>query len=247
MPCLVGVRFCPKYMKQYLATIATISVLSGLSSSGATVALWTFEGITGVTAANSPTVLPVIGTGSAKGVHASASTVWSNPAGNGSAGSLSATIWAVGDYWQIQTSTIGFKGITLSYDQTGSSTGPRDFSLSYSLNGTSFITVGSTYSILQNGLAPNASWSTGTPTPAYGFSVDLTAIGSIEDAASVFFRITDMATVSLAGGTVGSGGTSRIDNFLVSGTIAPIPEPSTWALFGAGVIGLVFVVRRKNK
>ena len=62
--------------------------------------------------------------------------VWSNPAGNGSAKSLSSNNWATGDYYQF-TLTISdseFSGLGLSvyrFDQTGSNTGPKDFQLSY--------------------------------------------------------------------------------------------------------------------
>ena len=48
-------------------------------------------------------------------------------AGNGSTKSLSANNWSVGDYWQLQLSTVGFSGLSLSYDQTGSATGPQGF------------------------------------------------------------------------------------------------------------------------
>lgn len=50
--------------------------------------------------------------------------------------------------------------------------------------------------------------------------------------------------------TLGSTGSAgyEVDNIeLNSVLITPVPEPSTWALFGAGVIGLGFVVRRKSK
>jgi hypothetical protein len=37
------------------------------------------------------------------------------------------------------------------------------------------------------------------------------------------------------------------DAFSSAAGFSPVPEPSTWALFGAGVIGLGLVVRRKSK
>ena len=43
--------------------------------------------------------------------------------GNGSPKSMSGNGWAVGDYWQFQSSTLGFSDIGISFDQISSSTG----------------------------------------------------------------------------------------------------------------------------
>jgi hypothetical protein len=156
---------------------------------------------------------------------------------------LSANNWGSGDYYQFQTSTIGFSGISVQYDQTGSSTGPRDFTLSYSLDGSSFTQFGSPYAVLQNGLAPNPAWGAATGSSAYTFSYDLSGVSALNDASSVFFRVTDGSTTSIGGGTVGTAGTDRIDNFTVF--VAPIPEPSAIALgILGGLAGLVAWKRR---
>ncbi|MEI9863522.1 MAG: hypothetical protein WDN00_03000 [Limisphaerales bacterium] len=84
--------------------------------------------------------------------------------------SLSSTAWTVGDYYQFSLSTVGYSGITLSYDQAGSNTGPGRFSLQYSTDGTSFTTVGGQNTIL-------ASTFTGTTNnAAFNFSYDLSTI-----------------------------------------------------------------------
>ena len=70
-------------------------------------------------------------------VHSSASTVWSNPAGNGSTKAISSNNWTVGDYYQFVVNTNGYYNISVLFDQTGSNTGPRNFKLQYSKNGTS--------------------------------------------------------------------------------------------------------------
>jgi hypothetical protein len=94
---------------------------------------WTFE-TSQPAATDSTTAGPyaaesgVYGSSSkASGNHAGSATDYSSPAGNGSSHSFSANTWAVGDYWQFQGSSTGYQDITLSFDQTSSNTGPRDF------------------------------------------------------------------------------------------------------------------------
>jgi hypothetical protein len=230
-------------MKKLLALTALVVAQS---SFGGIITQWTFETSStaiGGTSNHIDNIAPETGSGLASEVHASASTVWSSPAGNFSSHSLSANNWSSGDYYQFQTSTIGFSGISVQYDQTGSSTGPRDFSLSYSLDGSSFTTVGSLYTVLLNGGAPNPAWGAATGSSAYTFSYDLSGVSALDNASSVFFRVTDGSTTSIGGGTVATTGTDRIDNFTVF--VAPIPEPSTVALgILGGLIG-VFAWKRK--
>src|SRR5438105_15687052 len=88
-------------------------VFSGAPSAQAQIAQWTFETSAPTTAGP---IAPEVGSGSASGSHAGAA-VYSSPAGNGSVHSYSANTWAVGDYWQFQTSTLGSSGISLSWDQ----------------------------------------------------------------------------------------------------------------------------------
>lgn len=234
--------------KVFLATLAGIIGLQ-TSVNGDTIARFTFE--TSIPA-GSPgagvwitNIAAEVGSGVASGFHSGAST-YSSPAGNGSTRSFSSTAWAVNDFYQFAVGTQGFEDLSVSYDHVSSGTGPGRFAFSYSIDGLSFTTVGSVLTVLANS-APNA-WSSGTPVSSTSFSFDLSAISEIDDSSIVYFRVTDVATTSANGGTVASGGTSRIDNFLVSGTaITPVPEPSTWALFGAGLLGLGLVVRRKSK
>jgi hypothetical protein len=233
-------------MKKFLALAALLTLSTAPVFAGA-ITEWTFEtssaGIAG-TSNHIDNIAAEVGTGIASGVHAGAGTVWSSPAGNSSSHSFSSTLWAVGDYYQFQTSTIGFSGIAVVWDQTGSSTGPRDFALSYSLDGTTYTTVSTGYSVFQNGLAPNPAWGASTGSSAYTIGYDLSTITTLDNASSVFFRLTDTDTTSVSGGTVGTGGTDRIDNFTVQ--TAPVPEPSAAALgILGGLAGLVVWKRRK--
>ncbi len=56
-------------------------------------------------------------------------------------------------------STLGESSITLSWDQTSSNTGPKDFVLQYSTDGTTFNNV-LDYSVLANA-TPNTPWTSG--------------------------------------------------------------------------------------
>ena len=153
---------------------------------------------------------------SMKGNHASAASQWINSGGNGSLTSLSGNNWAIGDYYQFQTSTLGFSAVYVSLDQTGSNTGPRDFQFSYSLDGTNFTNVGSVYS-----LSNSNAWSPTIYKPEHTRSFDLSSISGIAGQPVVYFRSTNTSTVSISNAIVGTGGTSRVDNFSVSGTLCP--------------------------
>src|SRR5262245_5221908 len=76
-------------------------------------AAWGFEGVTTTNTGQTPIIggssaadSGALTTGSAfTGFHTSASTVWSNPAGNGSTKSVSSDHWGIGDYYQFLFST----------------------------------------------------------------------------------------------------------------------------------------------
>jgi PEP-CTERM motif-containing protein len=229
-------------MKKLFILVASAAVIA-LPASGSTVALWTFESaFTNITGSStSLTGLPAdAGFGTAAGVHAGSAT-WSSPAGNGSLHSFSANNWVNGDYFQFQTSTLGFSGIGVSYDQTSSGTGPGQFNLAYSTDGSSFTTIATAYAVLANA-SPNPVWNTTTPSPLYTFTYDLTSITALDNKPSVFFRVINNSTTSANGGTVAAGGTDRIDNFHI---YSPVPEPSTLAFLVAGFAGLFGLARRK--
>lgn len=214
-------------------------------SSAAIIAQWTYEVNTPADIANNgtgPTVPADVGVGTGTAMHVAAATDWSTPAGNGSANSLSANEWAVGDYFQFEVSTLGLENITLAWDQTGSNTGPGRFDLEYRVGNTGPFTVG-----LDDYTVVNGSWNATTPTliPT-SYALDLSAITALNNQAVVQFRITMANTTSISGATVAAGGTGRVDNFTVNG-VPPIPEPSTIALSTLAGLGLLgYRLRRKR-
>lgn len=218
-----------KLLSASLGLLVTASILQAQ-----TIAQWTFE--TSVPATAGP-FAPEVGSGSASGSHAGAA-VYSSPSGNGSTHSFSANTWAVGDFYLFEVNTLGFNNVGLSFDQASSNTGPRDYSLDYSLNSGLTWTTVTAYSVLANA-APNTTWTPGTYVPAYTFSPALP--GAVDNQASVWFRLIDIDTTSANGGTVGTGGTDRVDNFTVA-----VPEPTSLSLLGGfGLLAWQMIRRRK--
>jgi len=248
-------------MKKIILLIAIGSVLN-LDYARASVVLanWTFESYTTTsTAATGPTLLAEAGLGAgvavATGVHASSSAVWSNPAGNGSAESFSVNNWAVGDYFQFRTSSSGYSGITLGWDQTGSSTGPTNFSLLYSTDSGANFTQFATYAAIKStGTLINysdsttgGSWSSTKTAINTSFSYDFSSITGLDNNSGIVFRLAELNNITTGTSTVAATGTGRVDNVIIT-AFAPVPEPSSGALLVLGGAALVAVrsFRKKN-
>lgn len=213
-----------RFAAAIVATALGMALLTG-QAAAATLATWTFE--TSVPTTAGPHA-PEVGSGAGLGFHAG-TTTYSNPVGNGSGESLSSNGWAVGDYYQFSTSTGGNSIIDVSWDQTSSGTGPADFSLQYSTDGSLFTAI-TPYTVLPT------SWSFGTPSLTSSYTA---SIGSIS-ASTIYFRMVNTSTASANGGTVASTGTNRIDNVSIVG----VPEPATLALAAMSLIGVVVARRR---
>lgn len=229
-----------------IKTILAFTAVAAMSlpAHAVTVAQWDFENappdLNNSTA--SPAVAASLGVGTATGFHSSAATDWSTPSGNGSANSLSANTWGVGDYYQFSFATLGYGGMLLSFDQTSSGTGPRDFTLAYSTDGSSFTNFAN-YTVLLNG-SPNPSWSSSTYSSLFTFVFDLGGVAALNNQASVVLRLIDRSTVAANGGVVATGGTGRVDNFTVM--LSPVPEAGTAAMLLAGLASLGFIARRRR-
>jgi len=223
-------------MKKSLAIVLGCSLSFVAATAQAdTLANWTFETSLPTTSGGHLAEAGLnAGTSQAYGSHASSSTVYSNPAGNGSLESFSSNFWAIGDYYRFTTNSVGFENISISFDQTSSNTGPRDFILEWGTDGVVYNTF-ATYQV-----AP-ISWSSGTGNPLSSYSFDLSSITALNDSPSVYFRLTVATDVSSNGtGTIATAGTNRVDNIVISGTA--IPAPGALALLG--LAGLVSRRRR---
>ena len=158
-------------MKKLLA-LAALTAVSAVPSFAQTIATWTFETTSGSITGSGTSLTGIAadsGTGTASQVHASSAT-YSSPAGNGSAHSFSANTWGANDYTQFSFSTTGLHGISLSFDQTSSSTGPKDWTLSYSLNGTTFTTFNFNLLPPSERRAPNVAWNATTSSSVFTIS-----------------------------------------------------------------------------
>ncbi len=110
-----------------------------------------------------------------------------------------------------------------------SNKGPDDLGLFYS--GDSF--AASLFNFDQPGTSDNSQ------------VIDLSALSGLTG--NIEFRILALNNSAADGGTITSGGTLRITNtFAFNGTVNPVPEPQTYAMFlaGLGIIGCA--VRRKS-
>ena len=160
--------------------------------------------------------------------HAVAATTYSSPTGNGSTYSLSSNNWTIGDYYQVSVSTIGYSGVSISWDQTRSSTGPATFDAVMSVDGgANWTTILAGYSVIQAGLAGTNTTSWNSTTSQAAFTLTAVAGAAADEQANVLFRLRSTVTTAAAG-------TNRIDNFIVS----TVPAPGAIALLGlAGLIG----------
>jgi hypothetical protein len=187
-----------------------------------------------------------VGSGTASGSHASASTVWSSPSGNGSTNSLASEHWAINDYYQFAANTTAgggnfFTNLSVSFDITRSATGPSNFVFQYSADGSSYSSFGANFMVQTNGGASGfSSWAPGTPASGYSISFDLSSLTALANDPTASFRLVDLSAPS------GTAGTLRVDNFLVSGTLITVPEPSSLALAAMGGAAFLVAFRRRR-
>ena len=136
------------------------------------------------------------------------STAWVTGSGGTGTKAPNANKWndAADSFWQISFSTAGYQSLTLSSKQQSSDTGPRDFKVQWSLNGSVWSDVPSASITVANnftaGILDNVSLPTGT-----------------ENQNTVFLRWIRTSNIRVTGGTdlVTAAGTDRIDDIIVRG------------------------------
>ena len=141
-------------------------------------------------------------------------------------------------------STLGLENISFSYDMRHSNTAPGHEVVQYSVDGTTFSDL--TTFATNNGGAAQPLWFIGR-------TVDLSAIAAADNQAALTFRVvaafapeTSAYAASNTGANYGTSGTWRFDMVTVSGNVAPVPEPETYAMLLAGLAVLGGVARRRR-
>ena len=126
----------------------------------------------------------------------------------------------------VALSTVGFANIIFSFATQGTSTGFNSNQFQYSLDGVTFSDFGSPY----------------TPLVAFGavpIVFDLSGITGLNNNPDAAFRI-------VFNGATTATGNNRMDNLVVEGSSATIPEPASMALLGSGLVTLVGLLRKKK-
>jgi hypothetical protein len=168
------------------------------------------------------------------GFHANSLTLFGSAVGNGSAHALSAGVWTAGDYWEFHVSTLDFVDLQLSFAQRSDNNGPTNFTLAYSLNHTTFTTIGPSFFQVRADNSGGA-WNTSTPNADTIRTFDLSATNVLENVPDVYFR--------LSAPFGNPSGASRIDDFAVIATA--VPEPAV-ATLGITAIAIALSHRRRT-
>ncbi|WP_260871664.1 5'-nucleotidase C-terminal domain-containing protein [Bacillus sp. X1(2014)] len=129
-------------------------------------------------------------------------------------------------FWKVAVSTKGYQNITLSSKQYGSSTGPRDFKIQYSLDNSTWTDVpGATVTVATN-------WTSGVLT-----NIALPSETNNQDV--VYVRWLKNSDTAINGSPIASGGTSRMGLIEFNGEAqASTPQPDPGAVPGQGKIVL---------
>ena len=160
---------------------------------------------------------------------------------------------------EFDASTAGFNSIQVSFDIDTTAQAERNLQLEYTLNGSTWFNA--TLTLAGSlGYLTNNSTSANTVDGSYyilgsGWNNDITAnltgITGANNDADFGIRIVNASTgaddVNVSGNALNNtSGNWRYDNVLISG-IADVPEPSTFALAGLGLAGLVAFRKRSRK
>ena len=196
-----------KTMTRFWKILFVIAVFIFIGQNGwgqTTIVQWTFEdqnaaadaGIAGnlsqtITSATGTPVYSVTGSGGT-GTYCASNTGWD--AGNGI------------KYWEINFLTTGYTNLKISSKQRSSDTGPRDFKIQYKIG------AGGTYTDL-----PGAAIVVANDNFVSGVVLNISLPFECDNQASVYLRWIMTSDISVVGGVIGTVGTSRIDDILITG------------------------------
>ncbi|WP_068617332.1 fibronectin type III domain-containing protein [Paenibacillus tuaregi] len=113
-------------------------------------------------------------------------------------------------YWEASLSTQGYENLTLSSQQTSSSTGPKDFKVQFSTDQTNWTDIpGGTLVLSENNFScsGNKCKLNQLPVPE-----------GASDQSQLYIRWVVNSTTSVSGGKVSSSGSSRIKDIVIAGT-----------------------------
>ena len=117
-------------------------------------------------------------------------------------------------YWLINFTTTGYTSITISSKQYSSATGPKNFKLQYQVGAGAWTDIAGTDVVVGNNFTS-------------GVLANIILPADCNNEASVFVRWIMTSNTSEDNGTVGSSGTSRIDDILVRGVLISSVTNST--------------------
>ena len=234
-------------MRTSLLAVAASAVLAS-AASATVVTQWDFNDAQ-VSAGG--TLTPNIGSGVASLVGGATASFGSGGGSSDSAVSTLNDSWITTTYpsqgtgsgtrgVRFDVSTLGFTGITVSWDQRNSNTASGWWLFEYTLDGSTFSSAG-----LLNG---GAYQMTVGGSFVNGLSMDLSTISGADNNANFGFRITSIFAPGSGGYVVTSGtaaygttGTARWDMVTINGSA--VPGPGALALLG--VAGVVSSRRRR--
>jgi len=201
-----------------LYTLLSVFVLAVTVNAQTTISQWNFDAATPAAA-----MLPTTGTGTFTIIGGVEDNLTSGamPAGNPSTGKAysiktfpeQGTASGTAGF-QFAVSTVGYSGITITFDPRSSGTGSKWQAFEYSTNGTTWTTLSNNAGALANDFAN---------------PVSLTLPAAVNNSANFRFRIVSIFAPSTTayepvGTSYGVGGAWRIDNFTVSGSVLSVKD-----------------------
>lgn len=232
-------------MKPLLAIVSVLAV--SLPAHALTVTQWTFNSAVPDNSTSTGTTSPAFGAGTASllggvtspGFNSGVGSSDPAPGDNSGWQTTNYAVQGAGDKTrgvQFLVSTVGYQGISISYDLRHSNTSSRYEAVQYTLNGSTWIDA-ATF----DGNAGD-TWFNGR-------TVDLSSVAGADNNANFGFRVlatfapsTSQYAVSNPSSTYGASGTWRFDMV----TVSAVPEPATGLLLAGGVLAVGAAARRRR-